>query len=153
MMTRMFAHLIGQKSKPVKNVVERGAVKKFAEAIGDPHPLFIDEETGKKSRYKGNIAPPTFPRVFDYGKIPGLELPKKGLIHGEQSYHYKRPLLVGEEIQCWAQVKDYYEKQARSGRLSFLVINRYGADSDGEIVFEDEQVIIITEAVRKEMAK
>jgi len=37
--------------------------------------------------------------------------------------------------------------------LSFLVINRYGADSDGEIVFEDEQVIIITEAVRKEMAK
>ena len=96
----MFKDCIEKRSKPVKNSVERGAVKKFAEAIGDLHPIFIDEEIGKQSRYGTNIAPPTFPRVFDYGVIEGLNLPSKGLIHGEQIYHYKRPLLVGEEITC-----------------------------------------------------
>src|SRR4051812_21214325 len=102
----MFKESIGKRSKPVKNLVERGAVKKFAEAIGDLHPIFIDEEVGKKSRHDKNIAPPTFPRVFDYGVIEGLNLPAKGLIHGEQIYHYNRPLLVGEEVICYTEVKD-----------------------------------------------
>ncbi len=147
----MLSQFIGHASGKVRNTVERGAVKKFAEAIGDPHPLFIDEEAGKKSRYGQNIAPPTFPRVFDYGTIPGLKLPPKGLIHGEQSYHYERPLLIGEEIECYAQGKDYYEKQGSQGKMSFLVINRFGNDLDGKLIFKVEQVIIITEAVRREM--
>ncbi|EPR29903.1 hypothetical protein I656_00403 [Geobacillus sp. WSUCF1] len=74
----MYQHDIGKRSAKVKNVVERGAVKKFAEAIGDPNPIYWDEETGKRSRYGRNIAPPTFPRVFDYGVIEGLKLPSKG---------------------------------------------------------------------------
>ncbi|MBA3474210.1 MAG: MaoC family dehydratase N-terminal domain-containing protein, partial [Rubrobacter sp.] len=42
---------IGYRSEPVTNVVEKGAVKKFAEAIGDPNPLYVDEEAAKASRY------------------------------------------------------------------------------------------------------
>ncbi|MFG6116399.1 MaoC family dehydratase N-terminal domain-containing protein [Halobacillus sp. MO56] len=147
----MLTHVIGKKSKPVKNTVERGAVKKFAEAIGDLHPIFICEETGKQSRYNNNIAPPTFPRVFDYGAIEALELPGKGLIHGEETFHYERPLLVGEEINCYVEVKDYYERKGKSGEMGFLLLKRYGEDLDRKLVFTEEQVVIITEAVRKEM--
>ncbi|MCA1021169.1 MaoC family dehydratase N-terminal domain-containing protein [Halobacillus litoralis] len=142
----MFKEAVGKKSRPVKNVVERGAVKKFAEAIGDPHPLFTDEEAVQR-----NIAPPTFPRVFEYGGIEGLHLPEKGLIHGEQHYHYNRPLYVGEEVFCYAQVDDYYERNGRSGDMGFLKVKRYGEDIDGRIIFSEEQVVIITEAVRKGM--
>ncbi|MBA4116191.1 MAG: MaoC family dehydratase N-terminal domain-containing protein, partial [Rubrobacter sp.] len=60
---------IGQRSEPVMNVVEKGAVRKFAEAIGDLNPLYMDEEVAKASRYGRLIAPPTFPRTFDYGEI------------------------------------------------------------------------------------
>jgi acyl dehydratase len=147
----MFAEHIGKCSKKVKNVVERGAVKKFAEAIGDPHPIYWDEETGKKSRYKTNIAPPTFPRVFDYGVIEGLKLPSKGLIHGEQRFHYERPLYVGEELYCYSKVEDYYEKKSSMGELGFLVIANYGEDPSGNIIFTSTSTIIITEAVRKAM--
>lgn len=147
----MFSHLIGKTSNKVKNTVERGAVKKFAEAIGDPHPIFIDEEFGKKSRYKGNIAPPTFPRVFDYGKIEGLNLPKKGLIHGEQTFTYKRPLLVGEDVYCYTEIKDCYEKQGSYGLMTFLVLRSYGDDEEGNHIFRSDQVIIINETVRKGM--
>lgn len=148
----MYQHDIGKRSAKVKNVVERGAVKKFAEAIGDRNPIYWDEETGKRSRYGRNIAPPTFPRVFDYGVIEGLKLPAKGLIHGEQRFHYERPLFVGEELYCYAEVKDYYEKQSSMGLLGFLVIANNGEDPDGNLVFTSTSTIIINEAVRKAMS-
>lgn len=142
----MFEHTIGKRSEKVKNRVERGAVKKFAEAIGDLHPIYTDEEN-----YSRNIAPPTFPRVFDYGDIEELYLPNKGLIHGEQNYHYERPLFVEEEILCYAEVEDYYERSGKSGNMGFLKVKRYGEDPEGKLIFSEEQVVIITEAVRKGM--
>jgi acyl dehydratase len=145
----MFTQFIGKRSEKVKNVVERGAVKKFAESIGDPHPIFLDEEIGKQSRYGRNIAPPTFPRVFDYGTVDGLNLPNKGLIHGEQVYHYERPLLVGEEIYCYSEIQDYYEKTGGHGRMGFLVLANNGEDENGSTIFKSNSVVIITEAVRK----
>jgi acyl dehydratase len=145
----MFKEHIGKQSNKVKNMVERGAVKKFAEAIGDLHPIFVDEETGKNSRYSRNIAPPTFPRVFDYGAIDGLNLPNKGLIHGEQTYHYERPLLAGEEITCYSAVKNYFEKKGTQGEMGFLVLESFGEDEMGQVVFTSTQTVIITEAVRK----
>lgn len=147
----MYTEFIGKRSKKVRNTVERGAVKKFAEAIGDSHPIYIDEEVGKKSRYQNNIAPPTFPRVFDYGVIEDLKLPSKGLIHGEQIYHYERPLVVGEEVYCYSEVKSYYEKSGSMGNMAFLSIKQCGEDKEGNLIFSSEQVIIITEAVRKGM--
>ena len=149
----MFKEMIGKRSEKVKNIVERGMVKKFAEAIGDPHPIFIDEAYGKQSRYGKNIAPPTFPRVFEYGEIEELQLPNKGLIHGEQIYHYKRPLFVGETIYCYTEVADYYEKTGKNGWMGFIILKLYGKDAEGENIFTEEQVVIITETVRKELVR
>lgn len=147
----MFRHVIGEESNKIKNVVEKGIVKRFAESVGDLHPIYVNEEVGRQSRYGRNIAPPTFPRVFDYGEIKGLQLPNKGLIHGEQIYHYERPLLVGEELYCYTQVKDYYEKEGKNGLMGFLVTKRYGEDLQGNVIFTEEATIIITEKVRKAM--
>ncbi|MEI3598999.1 MULTISPECIES: MaoC family dehydratase N-terminal domain-containing protein [unclassified Oceanobacillus] len=149
----MFKDIIGKRSEKVKNTVERGAVKKFAEAIGDVHPIYVDEEYGKQSRYEQNIAPPTFPRVFDYGEIEDFNLPNVGLIHGEQIYHYKRPLLVGEEVYCYTEVLDYYEKTGKMGLLSFVILQGSGEDKDGKIIYTERQSVIITKTVRKELVR
>ncbi|MGZ4160592.1 MAG: MaoC family dehydratase N-terminal domain-containing protein [Neobacillus sp.] len=149
----MFKDQIGKQSNKVKNVVERGAVKKFAEAIGDLHPIYFDEEVGEKSRYKKNIAPPTFPRTFDYGVIEGLNLPNKGLIHGEQTFHYERPLLVGEETYCYSKVKSYFEKKGNFGEMGFLVLESYGEDLAGNTIFSSTSTVVISEAVRKVLAR
>ncbi len=149
----MFKDRIGKQSNKVKNVVERGAVKKFADAIGDLHPIYFDEETGENSRYKANIAPPTFPRTFDYGDIEKLNLPNKGLIHGEQTFHYERPLRVGEEVYCFAKVKNYFEKKGNFGEMGFLVIENYGEDVSGALIFSSTSTVVISEAVRKVLVK
>lgn len=149
----MFNDQVGKRSTKVKNVVERGAVKKFAEAIGDLHPIYFDEETGRNSRFKNNIAPPTFPRTFDYGAIEGLKLPEKGLIHGEQTFHYERPLLVGEEIVCYSEVKKYFEKKGNFGEMGFLILESFGEDLACNTIFSSTSTIVISEAVRKVLAK
>ncbi|WP_462409719.1 MaoC family dehydratase N-terminal domain-containing protein [Neobacillus sp. Marseille-QA0830] len=145
----MFHDQIGKQSNKVKNTVERGAVKKFAESIGDLHPIYVDEETGKNSRFQANIAPPTFPRVFDYGVIEGLKLPNKGLIHGEQAFHYVRPLLVGEDVYCYSTVKNYFEKKGSFGEMGFMVLANNGEDAQGNLIFSSTSTIVISEAVRK----
>lgn len=147
----MLKECIGKQSIRVKNTVERGGVKKFATALGDPHPLFIDEEYAKKTKYENNIAPVTFPITLNYGIIEELKLPGAGLIHGEQKFHYNRPLFVGEDVYCYRKVEDYTEKKGGSGFLGILTITNYGDDSNGETIFSSEQVLILSESVRKEM--
>lgn len=145
----LYAGFVGERSEPVRNLVERGAVRKFAEAIADPSPLYTDETAAKKSRYGRLLAPPTFPRTFDYGEIGGLALPAAGLIHGEFRISYERPLFVGEEVVCGLKLKDSYDKQGRRGLLGFLIFERTGEGPDGEIIFTMDDVVVVTEAVRK----
>jgi acyl dehydratase len=138
---------IGSRSRPVANAVERGAVRRFAEAIGDANPLYLDEEAAARTRWGRLIAPPTFPRVFDFGTIEGLALPASGVIHGEQSYRYSRPLFVGEEVVCHSLLTDVYQKRGREGTLTFVVLERVGEDSRGERIFSTEEIYILTESV------
>lgn len=145
----LYAEFVGKRSEPVKNLVERGAVRKFAEAIADPNPLYTDEDAAKGSRYRGLLAPPTFPRTFDYGEIEGLTLPAAGLIHGEFRVAYERPLLVGEEVLCSMQLKDSYDKESRRGLLGFLIFERTGEGSEGETIFTMDDIVVVTETVRK----
>jgi acyl dehydratase len=149
----MFREFIGKKSTSVLNIVERGAVKKFAEAIGDLNPLYLNEEKAKKSVHKSLIAPPTFPKTFEYGVIPGLEFPPKGLIHGEQVFEYERPLFVGDELYCYIELLDVYEKQGSRGKLMFVVTERNGNLTSGEPIFTTRQSTIFTDKVREGMQK
>jgi acyl dehydratase len=145
----LYKEFVGLSSQPVRNVVERGAVRRFAEAIAGPSPLYVDEEAARSSRYGGLLAPPTFPRTFDYGRIEGLELPPAGLIHGEFRISYERPLLVGDEVLCRMRLKDSYDKQGRRGLLGFLVFERTGEGSDGRRVFTTNDTVVVTEPVRR----
>ena len=145
----LYAEVVGSRSQPVRNLVERGAVRRFAEAIADPNPLYVDEKVAEQSRYGALLAPPTFPRTFDYGRIEDLELPSAGLIHGEFSISYERPLLVGEELLCRMELKDSYDRQGRRGLLGFLVFERTGESPDGERIFTTNDVVVVTEAVRR----
>ncbi len=147
----MYEAAIGKQSERVRNVVDRNKVKQFARAIGDENPIYIDEMAGASSRYGGNFAPHTYPRVFDYGQIDGLTLPSKGLIHGEQIYHYERPLLIGEDVYCYAKVADYKERAGKNGRMGIMRIENNGEDREGNPIFSSTVVIIINEAAIKGM--
>jgi len=146
-----FERFVGQRSEPVVNVVEKEAVRKFAEAIADPNPLYVDKEAARASWYGGLIAPPTFPRTFDYGEVESIGSPGQGFIHGEHRIRYERPLFVGEEVRCYAEVKDYYEKEGREGALGFLISERVGESPDGERIFAMLDTAVLTPGMRESL--
>lgn len=147
----MYREFVGLQSNPVKNVVEAGAVRRFAEAIGDLNPLYFDEDAAARSRWGRRIAPPTFPCVFDYGTVEAVQFPSSGVIHAEQQYEYTRPLFVGEELLCYGRFLDTYEKRGRGGSLTFLVFERVAEDAAGRQVMRSREVYVFTQPVVAEV--
>lgn len=149
----LFEECVGLGSEPVENPVERVAVRRFAEAIGDPSPLYTDPEAARRSVHGGLISPPTFPRTFEYGTVPGVELPPEGLIHGSHRIRYERPLYVGESVLCRVELKESFDRDGRSGRLGFLVFERTGETSGGERIFTSDDTVIVTRKVRERLTR
>lgn len=53
-------NVIGQTSAVRIFEVEKGALRKFADAVGDRNPLYWDDEYARNSRFGTLIAPPGF---------------------------------------------------------------------------------------------
>ncbi|MCF8565303.1 MaoC family dehydratase N-terminal domain-containing protein [Alicyclobacillus tolerans] len=137
-----FQAFVGKASQPVKNEVEKGAIRKFADAIGDDNPLYRDEEFAKSSRYGRIAAPPTFSRTFDYGEIPGLHFKREGLIHGEQSFEYYKPILAGDVVYCSTQLAQVYEKSGKLGKMIFLIYEQTVSDESGALMEKSQSTVI-----------
>ena len=53
---------IGTETAPVTTDIEKGAIIKFAQAIGDSNPIYSDEAAARKTPYGTLVTPPTFLR-------------------------------------------------------------------------------------------
>ena len=133
--------IIGLETPPFEVEVEKGAIRKLIEAIGDTNPLFLDEEIANKSRFEGLIAPPTFATTFR-GERPDVKLDRtKPPLFARQEYDYFRPLRVGDKLTCQTRVVDTYEKESRRGPLRYVIYEMIGADENGEKVFVGRQFV------------
>lgn len=113
--------------------VEKGAIRKFAEAIGDPHPAYRT----------GEAAPPTFPTTFRTGPIPGVEFDLAHVLHGEEEYEYERPLQAGDRLQVQRKVVDYKERTTSMGTMAILVLETEGRDDGDALVYRARSTILI----------
>ena len=50
--TQQMRDAVGVESEPITHDVEKGAIVKFAQAIGDTNPLFNDEAAARQTRYR-----------------------------------------------------------------------------------------------------
>ena len=124
--------LIGRESEIVLFDVERGAIRKFAEAVQDQTPACV----------RGDIAPPTFPTTFRM-TIPGVTFDLARVLHGSQEYRYERPLRAGDRVRCRLRVADIYQRQGRLGEMTFLILALEGRDESGTAVFTGTTTAIL----------
>jgi acyl dehydratase len=92
--------------------VSRVKIAEFADAIGDPNPLYRDRATAQDAGYPDVIAPPTFAIVISMAGSasavadPGLGLNYAMVVHGEQRFEYARPLVAGDVVTAQATISD-----------------------------------------------
>jgi acyl dehydratase len=113
---------INVESEPYVNDVEKGAIIKFAHAIGDSNPLFTDETVARNSRYGGIIAPPTFFRSFKSGPSKvSVQSPYPANLDGGSEWEYFEPVRPGDRITVTAYLADIFERPGRLGNMLFMV--------------------------------
>ena len=113
----------GIESEPTVLEVEKGAIKRFAEAVGDPNPLWSDEAEARKSHYGGVTASPTFLRSARVGRpeLP-FDVPFERLLDAGSDWEYFEPVRVGDRITAVARITDVSERAGRLGTMLFTVV-------------------------------
>lgn len=153
--------------------VEAGHIMMFARSIGDPNPIYEDEEHATATEVGAIIAPPTFvqasaqfdpdyflrPKVgapwFGSGKEPsGITRESSGGggggggggLHAEQHYEYHRPLRAGDVLTATTAAGKTWEKEGRrAGKLVFSESVTEYRDQDGELVVTARGIGVRTE--------
>lgn len=112
--------------------VGREHIRRFAEAIGDLHPAYLDPAAARALGHPDVIAPPTFLTVLNFrfateGPVadPSLGLDYSLVVHGEQSFELHRPVVAGDVLTSVQRVDDV--RDAGRNELVSTVIEVTGA--------------------------
>ncbi len=108
----------------------------FALAVGEDDPRFLDPEAARAEGFPNQVVFPTFPTVVQIlasaqvvlDEDLGLDYTR--VVHGEQEFEWKRPIVVGDRLRAQPRIADIYAK----GPNEFLVIENEIKDPDGEVV-------------------
>ena len=111
-------------------------IRAFADAIGDPNPVYRDEAAARDAGHEAIIAPPTFLIKMTFSLDPSVFIdPELGLnlsmvVHGEQEFRFERPVKVGDRLTGTPKITSI----ATKGRNEFMVIDAEVKTADGELV-------------------
>lgn len=125
---------VGSQSQPVTYEVEAGHIRRFAEAIGDPNPVFNDEAAARRSRYGGLIAPPTFLRAFQPNPLPLPEVPLNRRLDGGSDWEYFVPIRPGDRITVVQRLADVRLREGRLGPMLFVTREIVYTNQFGQVV-------------------
>jgi acyl dehydratase len=100
----------------------RMAILKFTEGIGDPNPLWTDEEYAKKSRFGRIIAPPS----FVWACFAHVMFGWRGLggFHAGCDVEFKKPIFIGDKISAECVFKSF-EGPKKSSYADETVIDHF----------------------------
>lgn len=124
--------------------VERGAIRKFAYAIGDLNPIYLDVDFAKEAGYRDVVAPPTYPASFRPAeRQPWLEVLDGGrILAGGESFTYARPIVAGESLMCEMRLADIIQKNGSQGILFLIEQEVAVRDGNGEFVCRNGRTVI-----------
>ncbi|MFD0904879.1 MaoC family dehydratase N-terminal domain-containing protein [Actinomadura sediminis] len=122
--------------------VSRVKIREFADAIGDPNPVYRDADAAKAAGHPDVIAPPTFPIVVSLGN-PGLADPDLNLnyamvVHGEQRFEYTRPIKAGDVVTCTSTITEIKS----IGNNEKMVVETDVKTVEGELVCKTYNTIV-----------
>ena len=147
--------LIGQTGDTVIMEVERGAIRKYADAVGENNPLYWDDEYAKNSGYGSIIAPPGFfgwPTKWDVMPIVTKlreelvsALTQAGygrVLDGGIEYEFFCPIRAGDILTAVPRIVDIFERGGKAGKLAFSITETTYTDQNGDLVAKARQTVI-----------
>ncbi len=138
--------------------VEKGAIRRYAEAIDDPNPLYGDDEYAGNSKYGSIIAPPGFfgwPTKWARGSafpvfseamlklIAGLRnAGYSQIIVGAIDYEFFCPVRAGDTLSASSVIKDISERKDGDGKAVFVITEIIYTNQNNDLVAKVRQIFV-----------
>lgn len=129
---------IGRITEPNVVEVEKGAIRRFAQAVEDGNPLYSDAEYARKTRYGGIVCPPGFfgwpVKEVAADWLPNLVgRPFQNVLNAGNETEFLRPIRPGDVLSCATKLVDAYEKKGSGGTLLFVILESEYKNQDDEV--------------------
>ena len=124
--------------------VSRVKIAEFADAIGDPSPVYRSRTAAQAAGHPDVIAPPTFAIVISMASSgravsdPGLGLNYAMVVHGEQRFEYTRPIQAGDVLIATTTISNIRE----TGKLSMINTTTDIRTESGEQVCTAHSILV-----------
>ena len=156
MLPEEVTRLIGKAGDVAIMEVEKGAIKKYADAVDDFNPLYWDEEYARNSRYGSIIAPPgffgwptrwtgsmpAFPKLRDEVSAILTQAGYTRGLDGGIEYEFFCPVRAGDILTALSRIIDIYEREGKTGKVVFSVIETTYTNQNGDLVAKARQTSI-----------
>ncbi|MFL6111431.1 MAG: MaoC family dehydratase N-terminal domain-containing protein [Catenulispora sp.] len=125
--------------------VGREKIREFADAIGDPNPVYRDPAVAQDLGHRDVLAPPTFPIVITWPAAlsviedPGLGLDFSRVLHAEQRWAHTRPIYADDQLIATVVIEDITERMGQS----FLSTRTDLATVEGEHVVSGYSKLVV----------
>lgn len=139
---------VGHRFTPVTAHVEPGRLRYFFETLGESNPVYRDAAAAKAAGYKGIPIPPTYlfclemldnEKPFEF--LTSLDIDLGKVLHGEQSFTYHAPVVVGDTLTFSPRVTGVTDK--KGGAMTLIVVETAVTNQDGVHVADTARTIVV----------
>ena len=114
--------------------IEKGMVRKYAEAIDDPNPLWQQ------------VTPPTFPAALIPSellhKLLTARCPLTRYLNGANELEYHQAIKVGDVISVTAKLEKLRKMEGKEGATLFMIVEITYTNQRGEVVARGRNTFI-----------
>ncbi len=139
---------IGHSFTPITAHVEPGRLRYFFNMLGERNPVYRDAAVARISGYSAVPAPPTYlfclemmdsDNPFEF--LTELKIDLARILHGEQSFSYLAPVVVGDTLTFSPRVTGVADK--KDGAMTLVVIETAVTNQDGIHVADISRTIVV----------
>lgn len=144
----------------LEDVVEKGAVRRFAQAVMDTDPAYMHPAYASRTRYAKPVAPPMFPVTMlrtgfgaadpvaehaddpDYDGLaewssmglPPLPLANRPQLNAGCEFEMRRLACHGDSVRMQSRYLDIHERVTSRGPTLFVITETDFTDAAGELI-------------------
>jgi acyl dehydratase len=151
LITDQLRKLIGETLDTIIFKVEEGAIQRYAQAIGDPNPLFNDPDYAGKTKYGRLLAPPGFTgwpakaerlsaRLLD--SLARAGAPSR-LLDGGIEFEFIEPIGAGDVLTATTKIVNMTDRETKLGKTMFTTVETTFVNKKGNVALKSRSTFIL----------
>lgn len=131
-------------SRAALNEIERGAIRRFAEALGETNPIYFDEKAARAQGFRDVVAPLLFSLSLRSARtLTPVATPNRTVLTSEQQVEQFEPLCAGDRVAVSTRVVDSSQRPGNTGPIEFITLEEEGRNLDGKLLFRARRTLIV----------